>query len=374
MTPPLNITLKNGNILSPDGARDGDLSLSGGIIVDHELPRTVDLGGLRVLPGIVDVHGDGFERHLAPRRGAMTDLTVGLSSAEADLAANGVTTAILAQFWSWEGGMRGADFAKRMLDALKAYSPMGTDLRVQLRFETHMLEDYATFADAVAQYGVGYVVFNDHLPHEALDKGKRPPRLTGQALKGGRSPDAHLELLKALHANGPAVPEALAALASDLGQRGVILGSHDDRTAEGRAKARAMGLRVSEFPETRVAAEAAKSAGDPVVLGGPNVVRGGSHSGNVSAAELIRDGIGDALASDYHYPALRQAALDLGKWDLVSSGPARILGLTDRGKLTPGKRADLIVLDSQNRIGATIAGGRVTHLAGEVAARFLSSP
>lgn len=267
--------------------------------------------------------------------------------------------------------MRGPDFALRMLQALERYDSQGTDMRVQLRFETHMLEDYAQIIQIVERHGIGFVVFNDHLPHDALDRGKRPPRLTGQALKGGRSPEAHLEMLKALHANGPQVPQAMAGLAERLAGMGVIMGSHDDRTPEARLQARNMGLRVSEFPETRVAAEAASASGEPIVLGAPNVVRGGSHSGNVSAVELIADGLGDALASDYHYPAPLQAAWALGRWDLVSEGPAHLLGLEDRGRIEPGKRADLVVLDSQGRVGATIAGGQVTHLSGEAAARFI---
>lgn len=368
----LSLTLNNADVLRPDGMQRGALSIADGVIVEERAGRQVDLSGFRVMPGIVDIHGDGFERHLAPRRGAMTDLAVGLASTEADLAANGITTAVLAQFWSWEGGMRGPAFAKRFLEALAGFRSMGTDLRVQLRFETHLLADYPEVEQIAAEYGIGYVVFNDHLPHAALDKGKRPPRLTGQALKSGRSPDAHLKLLQTLHEQGSEVPKALAGLAGRLRERGVLLGSHDEQTAVARAEWRAMGVTLSEFPETEEAAKAAAEAGDPVILGAPNVVRGGSHSGNVSAAALIAEGIGDALASDYHYPAPRQAALVLGAWGLVSSGPAKVLGLTDRGELSPGKRADLVVLASDGRVGATIAGGRVTYLAGEVAARFLA--
>lgn len=369
---PLSLTLQNADVLRPTGMRRGDLSVAGGVIVDGPAGRAVDLRGFRVMPGIVDIHGDGFERHLAPRRGAMKDLGAGLAATEAELAANGITTAVLAQFYSWEGGMRGPDFAQRFLDAVDDYVGLGTDLRVQLRFETHMLDDFPAVEAAVARHAIPYVVFNDHLPHAALAAGKRPPRLTGQALKGGRNPEAHLALMQGLHDRRDQVPDALAGLAARLAARGVILGSHDDATAQAWAEWRARGVTVSEFPETREAALAAATAGDPVVLGAPNVVRGGSHSGNVSAADLLAAGIGDALASDYHYPAPRLAALALGRWDLVSSGPARVLGLADRGALAPGLRADLVVLDGAGRVGATIAGGRVTHLTGEVAARFLA--
>ena len=378
MSAAVALTLTGAEVLWPSGIGEGPLSLAGGLIVDQGQARQVDLRGCRILPGIVDIHGDGFERHLAPRRGAMRDLGQGLAATEAELAANGITTAVLAQFWSWEGGMRGPDFALRFLEALVGYRGLGTDLRSQLRVETHMLADYPAIEAAVARFGLSYLVFNDHLPHAALAAGKRPPRLTGQALKGGRSPEAHLALMAELHALSGQVPEALDALAARLRARGVVLGSHDDATAQGRAAWQARGARVAEFPETQEAAQAARQDGGAVVLGAPNVVRGGSHSGNVAAADLVAGGLGDALASDYHYPAPRLAALALAgeiglaaAWDLVSGGPARVLGLADRGRLKAGLRADLLVLDPEGRVGATLAGGRITYLAGPVARRFV---
>ncbi|WP_416376492.1 alpha-D-ribose 1-methylphosphonate 5-triphosphate diphosphatase [Thalassovita sp.] len=374
----LELVLSGAELLLPDGLARADLGIADGILTGTGAGRRVDLSGFRVLPGIVDLHGDGFERHLAPRRGAMKDLSAGLASAEAELAANGITTAYLAQFWSWEGGMRGRDFALRFLTALQGYRGLGTDLRVQLRFELFLLDDYADFNATVAEFGVDYVVFNDHLPHEALARGKRPPRLTGQALKGGRSPEAHLSMMRGLHRHMTAVAPAVSELAADLAGAGVALGSHDDDTASLRWQWHKRGVTIAEFPETKAAAEAARKLGDAILLGAPNVVRGGSHSGNVSAAELVRDGLCDGLASDYHYPAPRQAALILADeiglepaWALVSQRPAQVLGLTDRGVLEAGKRADLLVLDRDGRIGATIAGGRVTYLSGAVAERFL---
>ena len=142
-------------------------------------------------------------------------------------------------------------------------------------------------------------------------------------------------------------------------------------------------MRLCEFPETAEAAGDARAAGDPVVLGAPNVVRGGSHKGNASATDLIAAGFCDALASDYHYPAPRRAALALARggvctlaaaWGLVSEGPARVLGLADRGRIAPGLRADFVVLEpSTGRVAATIAGGAISFLSGAVAARFLAA-
>ncbi|GFE52155.1 alpha-D-ribose 1-methylphosphonate 5-triphosphate diphosphatase [Roseobacter cerasinus] len=376
-----DLNLQGAQVLLPDGLRQGDLSLAGGLIADAPTGRAVPLNGYLVLPGIVDVHGDGFERHLAPRRGAMKQMSEGLVAVEAELAANGITTAVLAQFVSWEGGLRGLEFGSQVFDAIRDTAPtLVTDLRAQLRFETHLLDLYENLPQRAADWAVDYVVFNDHLPHKRLAEGRKPPRMVGQALKAGRNPEDHFALMQQLHAGRDAVPEALDALCRKLEERRVRMGSHDDSSADQRARWHRRGVHVAEFPETQEAAEAAQSAGDAVVLGAPNVVRGGSHNGNVSAVDLIAMGLCDALASDYHYPSPRRAALMLSQsgvldltqsWRLVSEGPAAVLGLQDRGTLAPGKRADLVILDAMShRVAATLVAGRFSYLAGDIAERF----
>lgn len=368
----LNVEFVGAEVLRPEGMTTDPLALEDGVIVDQS-ERQVDLSGFRILPGFVDAHGDGFERHVAPRRGAMKDVTAGIRAAEAEMAANGITTGVMAQFISWEGGVRGEAFAGPIFEAIRDADTI-TDLRAQVRFETHLLDLYEGLPARLEAWGVGYVVFNDHLPHDRLAAGRTPKQMTGQALKAGRSPEAHLALLQSLHARSAEVPPALEALCRDLRGRGIRMGSHDDNTAEQRAWWQAQGVDVAEFPETLEAAEAPGH----VVLGAPNLVRGGSHKGNVSALDVVMMGACDALASDYHYPSLRRAALFLARtmgleaaWKLVSEGPARVFGLSDRGRLVLGARADVVVLDSHDRVAATISGGRVSYMTGEIAERFL---
>lgn len=379
----LAIDFVGAEVLLPSGMAQATLSVAEGAVVAGPVGRSVNLGGFRVLPGIIDVHGDGFERHVAPRRGAMKDMQDGLRATEAELAANGITTGVLAQFVSWEGGLRGLDFADQVFGGLRAVrGSVVTDLLAQLRFEIHLLDLYEELPERVADWGVSYVVFNDHLPHDRLAEGRKPPRLIGQALKAGRNPEVHFQMLLDLEAQRDAIPAALDALCLCLLGKGVRIGSHDDSSAQMRDQWRARGALVAEFPETAQAAEAARAAGDKVVLGAPNVVRGGSHKGNVSALELIAMGYCDAIASDYHYPSPRRAALMLAHsgvlsfadaWALVSSGPASVLGLEDRGDLEPGKRADIVVLDAQDRVAATMSGGRVSYMSGDIADRFLAA-
>ncbi|MFK7870211.1 MAG: alpha-D-ribose 1-methylphosphonate 5-triphosphate diphosphatase [Roseobacter sp.] len=360
------------------------VSVADGQVVSDRTGRSCDLTGYLVLPGIIDLHGDAFERHVAPRRGAMTQLAEGIHATETEVAANGVTTAVLAQFVSWEGGLRGLEFADQVFCAIRdTRAHLVTDLRPQLRLETHLIELFDEIPERLEAWGVDYVVFNDHLPHDRLAEGRRPPRLVGQALKAGRNPDVHFDYLLALHARSAEVPAALDALCKSLRVRGMQLGSHDDATSTDRATWMARGAQIAEFPETLEASSAARAQGASIVLGAPNLVRGASHKGNISARELVEQGLCDALASDYHYPSLRRAALllaDLGvlelaqSWELVSAGPAKALGLTDRGVLAPGKRADLVILHAETRrVAATMSGGRFSYMSGDIAERLLSA-
>lgn len=374
----VDLTFCGAKVLGPKGLEQRDLAVSDGRI--GGTGRGVDLGGFWILPGIVDMHGDGFEHHLAPRRGAVTDLGLGLRAAEAEMAVNGITTGILAQFYSWEGGMRGPEFAANMVKALdRTRDERRIDLRVQLRLETRLPGGYDAAETLISQAEIAYVVLNDHVPHDALAAGKKPPRLVGQALKSGRSPEAHWDMLRDLHSQD--IKVALSGLAKRLRARGVLLGSHDDPDAETRMDMRNLGASVCEFPETETAASEARLGGDWIIMGAPNVMRGNSHKGKIAAQTLVETGQCDALVSDYHYPSLLQSAfalLDRGvlelhvAWALIAANPARILGLTDRGWLGAGQRADLIVLDpNTRRVEATLSGGKAAYMSSRVAERLL---
>jgi alpha-D-ribose 1-methylphosphonate 5-triphosphate diphosphatase len=370
----------NAEVLGPQGWEVRDLALDGTQIASEVDAKRYDLSGFRLLPGIVDLHGDGFERHLAPRRGAVQDRGAGLAATQAELGANGITTAVLAQFFSWEGGMRSPDFAESMAAALSMF-PSLLDLRLQLRLETHLTESYARAEALIERHNVGYLVLNDHLPHTALAKGRRPPRLTGQALKSGRSPEAHLALLTELAARD--VSAEVAALVARLTLKGVLVGSHDDTSPQIRATYREMGAKLAEFPETIETAQAAKAAGDPVILGAPNVLRGGSHAGKLRAADLVDADLCDALVSDYHYPAMIGAVQRLvadgvcdwaAAWQLVSARPAEVLRLADRGTLAPGNRADIIAVEAATgRTCLTLAAGQIAHLTDPLAGRLIAA-
>lgn len=379
MLPPLRLT--GARILRDGGLCDDALTLADGIIQDCPA-RELDLSGYLVLPGIVDLHGDGFERHLSPRPAAPFEKTRALRSVAAELAANGVTTAWLAQSWSWEGGFRSADATEALLAALEHARPgLLPDIRVQIRLETHVPDEHARLLQAVARYGVDYVVFNNHLPEAQQMVQDHPQRFAQWAAQQGRSPQELLTIIEKAGQMDERVPQALASLATTLAAQGVAMGSHDDGDAKTRGRFRSIGAPICEFPTTAEAARDAIAAGEPVLMGAPNVVRGGSQSGNIAAEGLVADGLCTALVSDYYYPALPQAAFALADrgtlplaqaWDLLSRAPARAMGLSDRGGLEPGQRADLVVVDPETHaIEATITGGRLAYAHGAAARRLM---
>ncbi|MBI1219566.1 MAG: alpha-D-ribose 1-methylphosphonate 5-triphosphate diphosphatase [Rhodobacteraceae bacterium] len=382
LLPPLRLT--GATVLRDGELQRRSIAFAEGRITTGPLPE-VDLTGYYVLPGIIDLHGDSFERHIAPRPSACFPLVSGLASADRDAAANGITTAFFAQGWSWEGGGHSPAQAAAVADALAAARPrMTTDIRLQIRCETHLVDSGAELLALIERHRLGYVVFNNHLDQALEMRRDDPHGFALWARKVGRSPEDHLTAVERALARSREVPRHLCRLAEAFDQLGVVYGSHDDPDGETRERFSMIGARIAEFPTTRKAAAAAKAMMNPVVMGAPNVVRGGSQAGNVPAIDMIRQGLCDALVSDYHFPALAEAAwtlvdtgtLSLPKaWAMISTAPAEILRMPDRGQLSPGKRADLVVVNAETRaIEATIAAGRLSYLSGEAARRFLRQP
>lgn len=362
---------------------DCDLQISGREFTSTAAgAQELDLSGYWVLPGIVDLHGDGFERHIRPRPSAPFEKRAALQAADIELAAHGVTTAWFAQSWSWEGGSRSPDEAVELLAARRQIAHrLKTDIRIQLRFETHMPRDHAALMAVVRDYHLDYIVFNNHLP-EALELADgKPARFAAWAAQNGHLPEDLLAIVRGAKDADPEIPAFLAGLAKDLRAAGVTLGSHDDPDAATRAFYRGLGASVCEFPTSIEAAQSAREAAEPILMGAPNIVRGGSQSGNIAAMELVEEGLCDALISDYYIPALTQAAWAIADaralsfahaWEMISTRPAEILSLSDRGRLVAGQRADLVVMNPNTRqIEATIANGALAFATGQVARRML---
>lgn len=338
----------------------------------------LDARGLLVLPGIVDIHGDAFERQLMPRPGVRFDAALALADTDRQLAASGITTAYHGLTLSWEPGLRSLDAGRAFVAALDAARPgLRVDHRVQLRWETFALDS----ADAVAGWLEAEprpaLAFNDHTTATArkLSAG-RHPKLAEWASRAGLSADDYVALFRSVWERAPEVEAAVARLARHAADHGAVVLSHDDTTRDERARYRALGAHIAEFPLGLEAAEDARVHGEHAVFGAPNVVRGGSHTGALDAAEMVEAGLCTVLASDYHYPSLpaavgrlaaeRRIALEAA-WDLISTAPAAAMRLADRGRIASGRRADLVLArttpDGRLAVEATLAAGRLIHLA-----------
>lgn len=334
----------------------------------------LDARGLLVLPGLVDCHGDAFERHIMPRPGVAFDIDLALRDADRALLACGITTAFHGVTWSWEPGLRGAENARSLAVRIAALAPeLGADTRFHLRHETFNLDAEPEIVDWLAAGRVGVLAFNDHT-EGTLKARYRPDKVGKMVERSGLGADAFAALVERVYARKGEVAGSVARLAAAARAAGVPMLSHDDMDPQMRRWYRGLGVGVAEFPIDEPTAREAAAHGEAIVFGAPNVVRGGSHTGCPAAEAMVRAGLCTILASDYYYPALplapfllaeRGAAPFAQAWALVSRAPAEALGLHDRGRIAAGLRADLVLVapEPQPRVVATVTAGRLVHLA-----------
>jgi alpha-D-ribose 1-methylphosphonate 5-triphosphate diphosphatase len=336
----------------------------------------IDAGGLMVLPGIVDLHGDAFERQMMPRPGVDFPIDVALIDSDRQAIGNGITTVYHATTWSWEPGLRSGDNARRLLEAIESMRPqLSADTRFHLRHETYNLDAEAEIVEWLSDGRIDLFAFNDHMDSTVGDLAK-PQKRSRMVERSGLSSDAFDRLVAKVVSRAHQVPASIALLATAARSADVRMLSHDDGSPEIRQAFRAQGVGIAEFPVNEETAREAVRAGDFIVFGAPNVVRGGSHTGWTNASDMIAKGLCTVLASDYYYPAQLLAAFRLAAdrvlplaaaWRLVSAAPAHAAGLTDRGTLASGQRADVILVDDRlslrPRVVAVIAAGRLVYLA-----------
>ena len=366
-------------LLGSDGLVKADVVVRDGMIASAGSGGPVfDASGLLVLPGIVDVHGDAFERQLQPRPGVDFPPDLALRDTESQLLANGITTAYHGVTLSWEPGLRSLTAWRALLAALDA-GAWTCDMRVHLRWEAYNLEALETALADITAGRVHLLAFNDHTP-SILKKLKDPVEGAKYSGRAGMKMEAFRAMADDVAARAHAVPAALDRIAAAARAAGLPMASHDDDSIAVRDGFRARGATICEFPIGEAVGQAAVAAGDFVVMGSPNVVRGGSHLGWASAAQLAEQGICTVLTSDYYYPAMMRAAFILADrgvvnlpraWALISENPARAGGLTDRGTIDPGKRADLVLVDpATSRAVATIVAGRIAHVTADGSRRL----
>ena len=377
----MDLRIVGGRVLLDSGIEEAAIHVGSGdgaiveIGADRDAVRTVDATGLTVLPGIVDIHGDAFERQLMPRPGVGVSLDIALLESDRQAIANGITTVFHGVTWSWEPGLRSADNARGLLAAMELLRPrLAADTRFHLRHETYNLDAESEVVDWIAARRIDALAFNNHLP-SSDGAGARPDKIAQMAERSGLAREDFLKLVERLRERRDEVPLSIARIAGRAVANHVALLSHDDESPDQRSWFRSLGCRVSEFPMNIETARAAADGSDDIVLGAPNVMRGGSHLGWINASEMIASGLCSILASDYYYPAPLIAAFRLVEcgiqpleraWSLISASPARAAGLRDRGRIAGGMRADLVLVDAapsrRPRVVAALVAGRIVHL------------
>ncbi len=354
------LILKNAKIVTPTDVIEGAVHLRDGLITGIQTgpitsPNAIDLEGDYLIPGLVDLHTDNFERLVRPRNSVDWPVMAALAAHDTHMVSAGITTVFDSLYVGHAGfGSRSFDTLKNTISLLRTCRQSGIfrgDHLLHLRAEVSMEVMPEQFSSVFPEENVRLVSLMDHTPGQRqwrdLDKyvamEKKDFHLTQEEV------DNFLKTARERHEK--VSPANRAKLLSMVAGHSIALASHDDTTVEHVDEAHAEGITISEFPTTIEAAKTARAKGMHIVAGSPNVVLGRSHSGNVSVEELARRGLLDALASDYVPSSLLHGAFLLTEniamplphaINMVSLNPARMAGLQDRGSIETGKRADLV--------------------------------
>lgn len=342
---------------------DGDsIAQIGTEIQDETADVVYDADGKYVMPGMIDIHSDMIEGYIQPRSTAVMDFALGLMEAERALTMNGITTMFhsISMFrdGTWDvKEIRKAPQVKRLAALIAEYQKNRRLIRhrYHLRYEIDNLSCYDEVRKMMEDDMVDLISFMDHSPGQGQYKNLEIYR-KHLPDEGTDLSDEEFDHLIRKEKNKETVSyEDLQALADLAHEKGISIASHDDDSVEKLQMNRELGVKISEFPITLEVAKEAVAQGFRTVLGAPNVLLGGSHSGNLSAVDAIREGAASVLVSDYYPQALLQAVFKLYRdgelplWEavsLVTKNPAEAVGMAEElGTIAPGKKADLLIVD-----------------------------
>ena len=353
-----DLILTNARIVLEDGVLDGTVVVRDGAIAEISegtVSAGEDFGGDYLLPGLVELHTDHLEAHYSPRPGVRWEKTAAIQAHDAQVASSGITTVFdcLRMGSDEDGGFEPGE-VKAMADAIadaRRENRLRADHLIHLRCEVSsadVLDHFHEFADEEA---VRLVSLMDHAP------GQRQFQTMDQytlyyKTKRGLSDEAFAHFVaRRQEASAIYSQKHRDAIAAVCAGRGITVASHDDATLDHVEEAIAYGVKLAEFPTSLEAAKASHDAGMSVLMGAPNIVRGKSHSGNISARDLAENRILDVLSSDYvplsliHAPFVLATEGGMPLHDaiaLVTATPARTVGLADRGRIAEGLRGDLV--------------------------------
>lgn len=374
------LAFKNIDILSDSGWVLGAcIEIEDGLIKDIHSSTTpscaIDLCGLQLIPGLIDLHGDMIEREALPRPGSPINVETALFELDKRLASSGITTAFSAISFAWgqDDTIRSEASATRFIESITTHrQELLVDHFIHSRFAITNPSAGAVLSKLLEENKVHLVSLMDHTPGQGQYRDIEAyvqfsiswaKRTEGIDL----SRQQVMERIRAAQEK-PKAYDVVRSLSEVARRKGVPLASHDDDTLEKVEFMVNMGVTMSEFPVTLEAAKAARQHGLATIMGAPNALRGISHSGNLSAREAIIHGHLDILATDYYPPSMLLSAFKLEEEgilpihesiNLICRNPARAVGLLDRGTLKQGFRADLVFIEKGNRprVRATLKEG-----------------
>ncbi len=356
-----DFVLTNARIVLDDSVVHGTLIARNGFIrlVDEgstQAPGAIDCDGDYVIPGLIELHTDNLEKHLMPRAGVIWPALPAVLTHDAQIVASGITTVFDAlSVGDLEEESVRIETLRSTYDAILAGQASGAlraDHWIHLRCELAYPRLLEALEPLMNHNSVRLLSLMDHTPGQRQYRDIQQYRKYYSKNHTTWTEDEFAEVVKRRVDQQASYSARHEKAVLDLVRgRDVVLASHDDTDAQQVAHAQRIGVTISEFPTTQVAADAARELGLSTVMGAPNVVRGGSHSGNVAALELAKADRLDLLSSDYVPASLLHGAFMLhtqAGWSMpravatVASNPAKVLGLSDRGQLKPGYRADVV--------------------------------
>lgn len=367
-----DLVFTNCAIVLPQEIINGTLLIRDGKIADithRNSSSGIDLDGDFVMPGCVELHTDHLETHVQPRPKVRWNLDAALQAHDGQIATAGITTVFDALRVGMDGDTElGSDDMSAMaqtISAAMAADRLRAEHFIHLRCEVSMPDAVEHFDQMKSNDRVRLASLMDHAPGQRQFVSLEAYRIYYQGKKKLSDAD-----FAAFSERRIAQSDAYSAkhrhlIAERCHASGISVASHDDATAEHVAEGVELGISLAEFPTTVTAAQLSREAGLQVLMGAPNVVRGGSHSGNVSAIELLEKGALDILSSDYVPFSLVQAAFLLSEKQivdlphairLISANPADAANLSDRGRIEIGLRADLVRVRSTSGLPPLIAG------------------
>lgn len=371
------LTIRSKNILIGNAFMQADIVIEGNLITAikeyKSCDNAVDFGEKKVVPGFVDLHSDAIEKEIEPRPGARFPSAMAVVEFDKKLSMAGITTMYHAVGFN-DGELtkgRGTEQSKALIEEIFEANKkhLGVDNLIHARFEITSETSLPVLKDLILNKKIDMLSIMDHSPGQGQFKTLEAWKkyfLKTYAINEDEV-EAYLENKRGKDKVG--IVENLVAFALS---HGIAVLSHDDDCEEKLNTLRALGVTFSEFPLSVEVAKKAKEMGISTGMGAPNVVRGGSQGGNIAARELIKEGVCDYLCSDYHPASMLMSPYKLKDdinlpladgFALVSSTPARLAGLNDRGEIKVGLLADIIVIDESHfpKIILTIKDGEVVY-------------